>query len=174
MYDLNLYNFKLSIYEGETLSDSLIVELIDGFTAEDAIASIFFKYGTIMNSAISYSDRCNFFHNLANQIKRLSGYNYSDDDIMLYTLYATPLYPMSNMEKDTTHAIEMLENSLNLHPSGKNELFAQETLKYRLLHLYAERIDTRYEDMKKLLTDMNNVGQAAYDELKSSVLGKFQ
>jgi hypothetical protein len=172
MQELDLYNFKLNIYENTSMPDDFIKKIIVEYKPEDALIAIFTKYGITMERNFSYGEKYNYFYNLANQIKRVSGYGYSDDDIAIYALYITPIYPILN-SSDINDIIKSLENIFNLKASGENEVFAQETVKYKLLSLYSNQIDDRYEDMKSLLASLN-ASQATYEIVKAKVLSKIQ
>lgn len=170
MKPLDLYNFKLNIYENTPMADDFVKKVIEEYKPEDALIAIFTKYGLTMECNFSYEEKYNYFYNLANQIKRISGYNYSEDDIVIYALYGTPIYPS---KENINNLIQRFEGIFRLKASGENEVFAQETVKYNLLNLYSTQIDSNYEDMKNLLASLN-AGQATYEIVKAKVLSKIQ
>lgn len=172
MQELDLYSFKLNVYKNIIPSDSLIEEMIKEFTPENAIAALFFKCGITVDKNIPYIERYNYFYNLAKQIKRMSNYDYSDDDLKIYAMYAIPLYPMP-VADSSCDITKRLEDIFDLTPSGENEIFAKESVKYKLLHLYSEQLDNgKYEDMKKLLTTLKE-NASVYEDIKNKVFGKI-
>ena len=175
MESLDLYNLKISIYENVLPDDSVIQRIISGHDAKDAILIVLMKYGFITNSNLSYEDKSKYFYNLCRQIKYVSGFNYSNDDLEIYTMYATPFnftdYKDMNQLKMLT---AIFENIFNLSPTGENEMYISELVKYKLLHLYSEQIDTgRYTDMKKLLNSLND-NRDNYNALRDKITNKIK
>ena len=68
----------------------------------------------------------------------------------------------------------IFENIFNLSPTGENEMYISELVKYKLLHLYSEQIDTgRYTDMKKLLNSLND-NRDNYNALRDKITNKIK
>lgn len=174
MNSLSVYRLKMNTYEISSNSDDIIQDLLKDLAPENAILYIFTKIGLFVNNQSFYQERYNYFYNLSAQIKRLSGYDYSEDDLKIYTMYATAVFPIDYKSAQGVQEItKMIEKIFDLKASGDNERYAQETVKYKLLHLYSEQISSgRYEDMKALLDDLND-SREHFESLQNTVLEKI-
>lgn len=175
MNSLSVYNFQINIYEMNSNSDSVVNDVIKDYASENAILGVFTKFGGYPNKDFTYHERFNYFYSLAEQIRRLSGHNYSSDDLMIYAMYATGISHIDCQSKENLQAIiQQLESIFDLKASGENEEYAKEVVKYKLLHLYSGQIfNGRYEDMKKLLNQLNETKEY-YNSLKEKILEKIK
>lgn len=175
MESLSVYTLKMNVYEMNRNPDYLIKDLIEEYHPEDAIMVVFSKYGFVFNDRATYTDSFNYFYDLASQIKKISGFEYSEDDLVIYALYVTPLSPLDYHSRDMIlEVIKQLERVFGLHPSGDNEKFASEAVKYKLLHLYSEQINNgKYEDMKALLKSLNET-KDEYEKSKNKIITRFK
>lgn len=175
MNNLSIYNFKMNTYEMNLNSDLTIKDLIYNYPPEDAILGLFINFKTLPNSTSTFQERYNYFYNLAAQVKRISEYDYSEDDLKIYALYITSAYPMNPpIVEELEAAIIKFEVIFNLKASGQNEEWAKERVKYKLLHLYSEQISHgRYKDMKSLLDELND-SREHFESLQNAILEKFK
>lgn len=175
MNDLSIYNFKINTYEMKANPDSIIKELINDYSPEDAILGLFIKFRILPNSTSTFQERYNYFYNLVAQVKKISEYDYTEDDLKIYALYITSTYPMSSKtSEELKNTTLRLETIFNLKASGQNEKWAKECVKYKLLHLYSEQISSgRYEDMKVLLDNLNG-SREYFESLQNTILEKIK
>lgn len=171
MTNLQIYELKMNIYELAENSDMLILAAIDIYKPENAILGIFLNYGVYVNKNLPYSLRYNYFLSLAEQIRDVSGYPYTDEDLQIYAHYVTnPQWD----KIDRNELISLLAPVIKMNWSSENELYALTEIKYKLLHLYSMQLTDgqKYKEMKALFTELQE-NKEEYTNLQSRVLAKF-
>ena len=171
MTDLQVYQLRMNIFELADNSDILILDAIDLYGAENAILGIFLNYGIYANRELPYTLRLNYFLNLAEQIRDLSGHPYTDDDLYLYACYVVA----PQWDKiDRNEVINILIPATKMSWSSENELYVLTVVKYKLLHLYSMQLTDgqRYAEMKELFSELQE-NREEYENLQQRVLSQF-
>jgi len=173
MDELDLYNLKMHFYETSLPPTSLIQRAISTYEPEDAMVLFFTKCKSVQREGLTFRERFQYGLDLAQRVRDLSGFDYSDDDVAIYALYTTPvLYCDRSNDEVSLKTLNQLEKVFDLKASGENEEFAQENVKYKILHFYSEFIHKgKYEDMKKLLASLNET-KAIYEQRQATILDK--
>ena len=172
---LNYCEFKINTYNFDDISDDIISGIITGYDKEEAMLAVCARCCFHSISEENKPDSIDYFYNLINNIARISGYDYYDDELKIYKAYILPSdYKNFVDEEGLSGIIKLYEDVDSIIASGgETLLYMQEFVRYRLLLIYSEHIDEYYNKMQNLLTRLKK-NKDRYNELKESVFNKIQ
>ena len=164
---LDYYDLKINFNEGVIPSDILILAIIEKYNIEEALIGLLNTYSFFQkNKEASYEEKYDFFYKLITKVNSLLDNYYSEDDIKLYISY---IMPLTVEDFKNEQIIKDFEQCLKLNPSGENEKFCKEKIKYKLLQLYSENSannDKYYEKMKILLAQLKTTRNSYLEKQK--------
>ena len=165
---LDRCELKINIYYSEDVSDEVIKNIIDGCEKDDVMLTIFFRYQYQLNPEKA-SESFDYFINLVNKIARISGFDYSEDELNIYRMFVVPLnYKNVLNEENLSNFISNCEKVDSLTVSGDVLLYAQERVRYKLLQIYSDNLVKYYDKMKDLLSRLKK-NKKRYDELENII-----
>ena len=170
---LNYCELRIDTYDMSEVSDSVIASIIEGVDKDDAILKVLFRCCHQFNSD-KLSNSFDYYTNLINKIAKISGFDYSEDELKIYSAFAIPTEFQNAREKEKLERlIEMYEEVNSMTVSGDNLMYAQESVRYNLLLAYSDNINKYYDKMKKLLEELKK-NSDNYIKLRDSAVKKLQ
>ena len=165
---LNYCELNLDVYDLQRVPDEVIKSIITDYSKDVAMFAIFFRNSQQLNPNNTPKD-FDYFVNFVNDIARVSGFDYSEDELKVYRMYAVPLgyKNMSNKEMQQK-LISNYEEVDSLKVDGVGPLYAQECVRYKLLQIYADEFVKYYDKMKDLLTKLK-ASKSKYRELEDNI-----
>lgn len=165
---LSYCEFKMDVYNFDNVSDDVIKNLITGCDKDNAMFAILFKCKYQLNPEQS-TENVDYFVNLVNNVARVSGFDYSDDELKIYRMFAIPVNYKNVLSEDMlTELINNYEEVDLLKVSNDSLLYAQEYVRYKLLQTYVDDLTKYYDKMKNLLARLKN-NQEKYKELENTI-----
>lgn len=168
---LSYCELKINTYNLDEVPDDIIKEVIGNSSKEDAILYVLFRCNYQVNSEkIPYS--FDYFTNLVDKISKVSGYDYSDDELTIYKAFAIPAdYKNVDDAEALYNLIKLYEKVDSMTVSGDNLSYAQECVRYNLLLIYSNNVAAYYDKMKDLLLRLKK-NRNKYIELRDVIFKK--
>ena len=90
---LDRYELKLDIFNFDEVPDEIIKNLIKDIDKEDVILSIRLRAGYYENWEANEKKikSIEYFSNLVDKIVRVSGFEFSNDELLVYKVFAYPI-----------------------------------------------------------------------------------
>nr|DAH21783.1 MAG TPA: hypothetical protein [Caudoviricetes sp.] len=165
---LNYCELNMYIYDLQKVPDEIIKDIIKDYSKDVAIFSVLFKCNVQLNPNINLHDY-DYFINLVNDIARVSGFDYSEDELKVYRMLAVSFYHNNIKKEDTLlKFISNCEEIDSLKVNGIGVLYAQERVRYRLLRAYSNEFVKYYDKMKDLLVRLK-ANKDEYEELDNTI-----
>lgn len=165
---LSYCEFKMNIYNSDNVSDDVLKDLIVGYDKDDVMFAIFFRYRYQLNPEQT-PENYDYFVNLINNVARVSGFDFSEDELKIYRMFAIPVNYKNVLDEDIlSELISKYEEVDALKVSNDSLLYAQECVRYKLLQSYADDLTKYYDKMKDLLARLKS-NKAKYEELENTI-----
>lgn len=173
---LDRYELKLDIFNFDEVPDEIIKNLIKDIDKEDVILSILLRAGYYENWEANEKKikSIEYFSNLVDKIVRVSGFEFSNDELLVYKAFAAPInfdnIPDQSAMSDLINKYEYIDS---IKVSGENLLYAQERVRYKLLFIYSNNISKYYDKMKDLLSRLKK-NSKEYKKLEDIIYEKIK
>ena len=164
---------RINTYNLDEVPDYTIKEIIKNSNKEDAILEVLLKCYFQVNTD-KKQDSFDYFIDLVDKIAKVSGYDYSEDELNIYKAFAIPMdYKNTENEEVLSSLLKRYEDVDAMTVTGENLLYAQEYVRYNLLLIYSYDIRKYNDKMRPLLAKLR-ANHDNYVKLRDTIYKKIQ
>lgn len=173
---LDRYELELDIFNFDEVPDEVIKNLIKDVNKEDVMLTVLLR--SVRYKELDTDEKkiksIEYFNNFINKIVKVSGFEFSNDELIIYKAFAAPMgYNNISDQSVMSDLINKYEYIDSITVSGENLLYAQERVRYKLLFIYSNDIPKYYDKMKDLLSRLKKNSEE-YKKLESTIFEKIK
>ncbi len=173
---LDRCELDLDIFSFDEVPDEVIENLIKDVDKEDVMLSILLRRGYYKDweEEEKKTKSIEYFNNLVDKIARVSGFEFSNDELLIYKAFAIPINCNNISDQSImSDIINKYEYVDSITISGENLLYTQERVRYKLLFIYSNDISKYFDKMKDLLSRLKKNSEE-YKKLEEAMYKKIK
>lgn len=168
-----IYEVRVGMQELTPIDDYAIKTILESYKDRDSIIRIFAIGNFPFASSFPLKDKLNYNKSLADQVGKILGVTYTEEEKIIYSLYSMSRYiydaNIPGQLDKAKQVISLYEDAIQAEVDSDVAWFARQCVKYKLLDLYASwPTDKMYHKMKRLMSELK-AEKLKYDSIFSYV-----
>lgn len=174
---LSMCEVRIGIQELTPIDDDALESVMSDIDGKDAIMRVFTIGKCSFLEGIDFYDHISYLKDLADKVGKIKGVIYTDEEKTMCALYVIQRYIYTVDDKkqieDARNAILLYEDAISVETDSDVMWLIRQTVKYKLLDLYASwPTDEMYDKMKALTIELKSQ-KTKFNEIQENLWEQY-